>query len=216
MTEHSYVFLGPQGSGKGTQAKILAHKLGVPHISTGELFRQASTEKTTEGANIGSRLASGQLISDEETNELVEKRLQLPDAQNGYLLDGYPRNLNQAEFLQSIRPPAKVLLLELSDDEAVSRLADRWVCSRCQYIYTGRIGKPNEPFDCTQCGGQKTVSRRIDDTNELAVRNRLATYHRDTEPLIDFYEVQGMLTRINASLDIGYVEQAINKELGLV
>src|SRR3989338_283924 len=130
-----YIFFGPQGSGKGTQAKMLAYVLCLPHVSTGDIFRAAVNQNTILGHRIAVGLSSGKLISDEDTNALVADRLAAEDVKNGFILDGYPRTMAQLEFLEKLTPPTKVIFLDLSDDEAVKRLIGRLVCSDCENVF---------------------------------------------------------------------------------
>lgn len=194
IANHRYVFLGPQGSGKGTQADFLATKLNIPHLSTGQLFREEVARATDSGKEMAAKLANGQLISDEITNKLVAEWLASPAAQNGFILDGYPRNLIQAKFLDGITEIYKVVLLDLSEDEAVRRLQGRRQCSKCGAMYNTFSRPPKVENICDACGA--ILIQRDDDT-ESSIRQRLHIYHEETEPLINFYKNKNILLSIN-------------------
>lgn len=212
MVNHRYVFLGPQGSGKGTQAEMLAVKLGVPHLSTGELFRQAVSDETALGQHIASTLAAGSLVPDEATNELIAEWLKTAAASAGFILDGYPRNLIQAEFLDHLTDIDRAVLLELPDDGAVQRLTARFQCPRCGRMYNAVSQPPHVPGVCDAC--ETALVRRDDDTEE-AIRERLKLYHQETEPLINFYEEKQLLLRIDARPAVPEVFAAICRGLRL-
>ncbi|MBI5465853.1 MAG: nucleoside monophosphate kinase, partial [Candidatus Kerfeldbacteria bacterium] len=130
-----FVFLGPPGSGKGTQAKALAMVLAVPQISTGDIFREQISKGSALGHQVDAVLKQGQLVSDDLTNQIVAERLRRPDAAAGFILDGYPRSLPQAEFLASLFPLVQAILFELTDDESIKRIARRRTCAKCGAIY---------------------------------------------------------------------------------
>ena len=212
-TNHRYIFLGPQGSGKGTQADMLAAKLMVPHLSTGQLFRQAVAEGTVLGQRIADGLAAGELVADEVTNELIADWLKTPSAAAGFILDGYPRNLAQAEFLDGLTPLERVVLLELTDNEAVKRLSSRLHCPQCGRMYNTISFPPHAAGRCDACG--TTLVRRDDDTEE-AIRERLRLYHQETEPLVRYYEEQGLLLRVDGEPQTEEVSAAICSGLELI
>lgn len=207
-----YIFLGPQGSGKGTQAKMLAGMLGLPHISTGDIFRAAVDQDTILGQRIATGLSSGKLISDEDTNSLMADRLAAEDAKNGFILDGYPRTMVQLEFLEQLAPPTKVVFLDLSDNEAVKRLIGRLVCSGCDNVFHIAHKRPRMKGLCDNCGGE--LAQREDDA-EAAIRERLRLYHKETEPLVSFYEKDGRLIRVDGRPDIKTVHKDVTEALQL-
>lgn len=212
MAAHNqFVLLGPQGSGKGTQAKMLAERLGVPHISTGDMFRDHVARHTELGAQIEALLKAGQLVPDEVTNALVKERLAQADAASGFVLDGYPRNLAQANFLNVLAPQVRAIELTLTDEEAVQRIARRRVCARCGATYHLDFAPPQADGVCDKCGGQ--LAQRSDDT-EAAVRDRLATYHRATASLLEYYQARAALTSIDGAPPIPEVTEHIQRAIG--
>ncbi|MEK7496436.1 MAG: adenylate kinase [Patescibacteria group bacterium] len=212
LNTKQYVLLGPQGSGKGTQAKILASKLDMPHIATGDIFRAAVESNIELGGKVKSLIDSGILVPDEITNQVVAERLKQNDATNGFVLDGFPRNLVQAEFLFNLCPNVRVIYLKLLDEEAVKRIGGRLTCTKCGTIYHKDFNPPPQVGLCV-CGGSLEV--RKDDTPE-AIRARLNDYHKLTEPLLEFYRGNGLLVEIDGQLSISEVTANINEILGLV
>lgn len=201
--------MGPQGSGKGTQAKALAAKLGVPHISTGDIFRQAMNENSELGQKVKAVVDKGILMPDDITNQVVLAKIK---DKTGFILDGYPRNLAQAEFLDTVAPKVRVIDLELTDDEAVVRIAGRWNCSVCGAVYHLKYSPPQREGLCDQCGG--LLKQRADDVPEV-IRQRLQTYHQATEPLLDYYRERGRLLVIDGAPPIEEVTRSIIKNLDI-
>jgi adenylate kinase len=199
--QRNYVLIGPQGSGKGTQAKLIAKKYSIPHISTGDIFREMKHEQTALGKKVRELMDKGNLIPDEITNQIVAQRILKPDCENGFVLDGYPRNLVQAEFLGQKKPVSKCIYIEISDSEAVKRISARLVCSVCKADYNTIYIKPRKAGACDRCNGK--LIQREDDKPEF-VKKRLETFHRETRPLLDYYEKQGVLLKVNGA-------QAIDK-----
>ena len=175
------IFIGPQGSGKGTQAKILSEKLNIPHISTGDLFRALDGELKQEVDTI---INQGNLVPDELTIKILKERLEKPDAQQGFILDGFPRNLNQAKLLETITQTDKIIEITLHDEEAIKRISGRINCKECGAIFNKFTNPPKQENTCDNCQGELT--QRADDTEE-AVKKRLTTYHNKTEPILDYY-----------------------------
>jgi adenylate kinase len=194
------VVLGKQGAGKGTQCARLASLYGIPHVSTGDILRAAVKAGTPLGREVAAVLEAGDLVSDDLVIKLVEDRLAQPDALPGVLLDGFPRTLAQAEALQRILGEGGVRLclnLEVPIELVTQRLSSRRVCQECGTIY--RDSDPSAiSGTCEKCGGD--VVQRVDDQPE-AIRQRLATYERDTAPLLDFYRAQGVLENVNGDQD---------------
>jgi adenylate kinase len=190
------VLLGRQGAGKGTQADRLAARYDVPHVSTGDMLRAAVKAGTDYGQRAKAVMDSGQLVSDEIMFGIVEERLSEPDAKSGYVLDGFPRTVAQAEKLEEItsgNPLDVVIDLDVPEDVVIKRITHRRVCVSCGAIYSVEA-PPKHPWDCDRCGGQ--VVQRDDDTEE-AVKQRLALYAEETMPLLPFYESRGLLETID-------------------
>jgi adenylate kinase len=181
------VMLGPPGAGKGTQAKRLAAARAVPHISTGDMLREAVAAGTEIGLRAKAVMEQGGLVSDEIIIGVVRERLAKPDAQAGFLLDGFPRTVAQAKALDALmagRAPLVVVDIAVADDELVRRLTSRRVCSQCGA--NADVPAPGQPMpvSCSRCGG--ALTQRADDREEV-IRERLKVYARDTRPLVDFY-----------------------------
>ncbi|HJX05967.1 MAG TPA: adenylate kinase [Candidatus Nanoarchaeia archaeon] len=197
--QKNFVILGPQGSGKGTQAKLIADKYKLPHISTGDIFRQMRTQNTGLGRKVKELIDAGNLVPDEITNQIIVERLAKPDCKKGFVLDGYPRNLGQAEFLDKNYPVTKVILLEISEGETIKRMAARRICSSCKADYNIIYILPKKEGICDKCGG-KLIQR--DDDKPEAIRKRLETYNKETTPLISYYDKKGVLLRVNGEQPI--------------
>jgi adenylate kinase len=210
---HRYVLFGPQGSGKGTQAEFLATELKVPHLATGDLLREEVARGTALGVKISETITRGALVSDEDTNSLLVNRLEELGQDTGYVLDGYPRTLNQTQFLENLFPPVQVIMLELNDEEAVTRINGRRICPNCHQVYHIKYQPPLHENKCDVCGA--TLEIRGDDREE-AVRQRLQLYHALTEPIAEYYESLGKLSRLSAAGTIAEIRVAIREKLGLV
>lgn len=201
---------GPQGSGKGTQSALLAEYLHIQHISTGELFRNAIQNATPLGKAIAADMKSGKLVTDDSVNKLVREEFQRRILFDGYILDGYPRTLVQTEYLETLAAPSMAIVLELTDDDAVLRIAGRLVCSGCGATYHLTAKKPAVANVCDNCGG---VLHMREDDNEQAVRARLALYHKETEPLLSYYDNQHKLVRVDAAPAVDVVAASIRSAL---
>ena len=201
------VLLGAPGAGKGTQAAKLVEKYGFAHISTGDIFRQNIKEQTPIGVTAKSYIDKGQLVPDEVTVEIVRLRLMEDDAKNGYLLDGFPRNLAQAEALDKIANIDTVINIDVDLGALSDRLTGRRVCSKCGESYHVSTKKDE---DCDKCGGK--LMHRDDDKPET-VANRLNVYTASTAPLIDYYEKQGKLVTVNGMNKIEEVFKEITEAL---
>lgn len=198
--------MGPQGAGKGTQAELLAKELNIPAISAGALLRKEVTEKTDLGYEVAKYTESGTLVPDELMIEIIKSRLNHPDAANGWILDGFPRILSQAElFLEAVKPTHAVLL-EISDEQSLERLAGRLQCANCHRGYQEKH-KTIHPV-CEACGGE--LVKRSDDTPEL-IKQRLEIYHTETEPVAKRFEEMGILNRVDGSGTIEEVATIVNK-----
>jgi len=205
------VLLGPPGSGKGTQAELLHEKLKLPHVASGDLFRENLKNETELGLLAKKYMDKGQLVPDDVTIAMVRERLQQPDCAQGVILDGFPRTLAQAESLDEMlagmgRRLNGVLYLAVPDEELVRRLSGRWICSQCQTPYHTLFNPPAEEGICDLCGGE--LYQRDDDKPET-VRARLKVYHRQTAPLIDYYRRAGLLVEVDGAKDIESVNAAL-------
>lgn len=192
--------LGLPGAGKGTQAALLAASLGVPHIATGNMFRQAVAAGSPLGQKVGALLAAGELVPDGLTVAVVGERLGQPDCASGFILDGFPRTLAQGEaldhlLLESGTPLQHALYLEIAEERAVARLAGRRTCTSCGATYHVQTDPPGPGGLCRRCG--QPVATRPDDAPEVQ-RRRIDAYRRDTEPLLGFYRGQGHLLLVDA------------------
>lgn len=195
------VLVGPPGAGKGTQAAFLAKNLSIPHISTGDLFRANISQGTELGKQAKSYMDAGNLVPDEVTIGMAEDRMGQADAENGFLLDGFPRNVSQAKaFDESLKAQGvaldAVLDLEVPEDEVVKRIAGRRICRNdSSHVFHVEYSKPRTEGVCDVCGGE--LYQRADDKEET-VRKRLEVYHNETEPIIDHYKAQGLVVTISA------------------
>ncbi|MEE1756018.1 adenylate kinase [Streptomyces sp. SP18CS02] len=208
------VLVGPPGAGKGTQAAFLAKNLSIPHISTGDLFRANISQGTELGKQAKAFMDAGNLVPDEVTIGMAKDRMEQPDAENGFLLDGFPRNVAQAEALDAMleREGMKldaVLDLEVPEDEVVKRIAGRRTCRNdSAHTFHVEYKKPKAEGVCDSCGGE--LYQRDDDSEET-VRKRLEVYHTQTEPIIDYYKSQGLVVTIPA---LGKVEDVTERAMG--
>ena len=204
------VFLGPPGAGKGTMASRLAEDLKIPHISTGDMFREAMAKGTELGNRAKAIMEAGDLVPDELTIEMVKHRLAEPDAQNGYILDGFPRTIPQAEALDEFASIDRAIRFELDEEQLVRRLSGRRVHKASGRTYHVEFSPPKEPGkdDVT---GEPLVQR--DDDKEEAIRNRLAVYDRQTAPLVSYYREKGILTTVDASPAPDAVYDALREAL---
>ena len=194
------VLVGPPGAGKGTQAVHLASHYGIPHISTGDIFRYNIKENTELGQKAKSYMDAGNLVPDSVTNEMVADRLTHPDAKAGFLLDGFPRNVVQAEVLRDIlktagTPLDAALEFVLDDAEIIRRLSGRRVCRGCGATFHVEFEKPKVDGVCDKCQGE--LYQRTDDSEEV-IAHRLSVYAEQTKPIIDFYRAEGLLISIPA------------------
>lgn len=208
------IFLGAPGAGKGTQADVFAAKLNIPTISTGNILRAAIADGTETGKKAKSYMDAGQLVPDEVILNIVKERLEQPDCQKGYILDGVPRTLAQAQALEEMGITFdKVVSLEVSDESIVSRMSGRRVCAKCGAPYHIVAKPPKTEGVCDACGGE--LIQRKDDAAET-VLDRLRVYHAETEPLKAFYAQRGLLVTVQG--DGGSIEettQAVCQVLGL-
>ena len=208
--------LGPPGCGKGTQAKRIASRLGLAHLSTGDMFRAAIKDGTEMGKQAKAFIDRGELVPDSVTIGLIADRLKAPDCQSGFILDGFPRTVAQAQALEELlkargTPIDRVVEFQIPDQELVGRLSGRRTCSKCGAMYHLKAAPPKKPDTCDQCG-TSPLTHRSDDHSDV-IKNRLNVYHQQTAPLIDFYRKSGKLCTLNASLPPDQVEKQLEKFL---
>ena len=207
------ILLGAPGAGKGTQAEILCKELDIPTISTGNILRAAIAEGTETGLKAKSFMDAGQLVPEEVILNIVKERLDQPDCQKGYILDGVPRTLAQAQALEDMGVKFdQVVSIEVADDVIVKRRTGRRACTQCGATYHVEAAPPKTEGVCDQCGG--TLVQRADDSAET-VLHRLEVFHAQTEPLKEFYGARGLLKLVDNQPTIEATTQAICQALGL-
>jgi adenylate kinase len=208
------IFIGPPGSGKGTQAKRLASRFAIPHISTGDMLREAVADGTDLGRQAAPIMSSGGLVSDDLMIGIINDRLAKADAERGFILDGFPRTIVQAEKLDTIvgngTEPLRVLQLLVPDDAIVRRITLRRTCAQCGAIYHLENNPPATDSVCDRCGAE--VIARADDTEE-AVRKRLESFHRQTMPVATYYKSKSILREVDGIGPVDEVFERIEKSL---
>lgn len=205
------VLIGCPGAGKGTQAKMLSKKYDIAHISTGDLLREQIKKGTELGKKVSEIINAGGLVSDDIVSAMLAERIKADDCKKGYILDGYPRNVSQAEGLDSIVGSLdKVICYEVDDDVIVDRMSGRRSCPKCGKMYHVRYNPPKNEGICDDCG--ENLIQREDD-NEETVLNRLKVYHETTAPVIDFYDNKGILLRTSGVGDINEIFGNVCKAL---
>lgn len=209
------VLFGPPGAGKGTQAERISREMGIPHIATGDMFREAVAKGTELGRKAQEYMRRGELVPDEIVNEMVRERISMPDCSRGFILDGYPRTVNQAKALDEMlaemgRKVDVVLNLSVSDDEVVKRLSYRRICRRCGAIYHLINNPPRREGVCDRCGGE--LYQREDDREEV-IRRRLRVYYEQTEPVLRYYAERGILRDIDGNGTVDEVWERVKKAL---
>ena len=210
------IFLGAPGAGKGTQAAIVARELNLAHIASGDLFRQALEQGTDLGIQAKSYMEKGMLVPDEITIRMVLERISAPDCETGVILDGFPRNLEQAKALDEALHEQgkiidKVVYIKVSQQELLNRLSGRWICRQCQTPYHATNSPPKVWGKCDNCGGE--LYQRPDDTVET-VKKRLEVYFAQTAPLIDYYTKAGKLLEVDGEGDVNEVGRRIVTAVG--
>ncbi|MDD3341351.1 MAG: adenylate kinase [Bacilli bacterium] len=212
------VFIAPPAAGKGTQSKMICAAYNVPHISTGDLLREAVESGTTIGNQIKNQMTLGTLIDDEVVLTLLKERLAKEDCKDGYILDGYPRNVAQAKVYDALlaesgKKVEHVLVLDLDYDTAKMRITGRFTCQRCGHVYNTNIEelKPMKQGVCDYCKS-KLIQRK--DDNEETFKKRYETYLKETEPLIAYYKEKDIVSHINSKRDAYLIFADIKKILG--
>jgi adenylate kinase len=195
---NNFIFLGPPGAGKGSLAVKVAEDYKIPHISTGDIFRANIKAQTPLGVKVKAIIDSGSLVSDELTFELVKDRLAQDDCKNGYILDGFPRTIPQAEMLEGLVADVKVVNFEIADEIVIRRLSTRRVCKACGANFNVLTLPPKVEGVCDKCGGE--LYQRDDDKQE-SIMHRMDVYREQTEPLINFYKNKGKITDLDASIE---------------
>ena len=203
------IFLGPPGAGKGTQATGVSSNLRVPHISTGDMFRAALKNETPTGLEAKRYMDAGQLVPDSVVIAMVKERLAMSDCANGYLLDGFPRTVDQARALEEIAAPDAVVDIEVPDEKLLARLTGRRVCVTCSGTF--HVSTLADETLCPVCGGE--LYQREDDAPET-VAKRLEVYHKETQPLIDYYEKEGVLKCVDGTIGRDNVFKVLAEMLG--
>jgi adenylate kinase len=207
------IFLGPPGAGKGTQARELAREWGVPQVSTGDMLREAVAAGTPLGREAKRIMETGALVPDEVMIGLIADRLRQPDATRGFILDGFPRTIAQAEALDRLLKDLGqaldgVVFFDVAEPELVRRLTGRRICRRCQTAFHVDSAPPQREGVCDRCGGE--LYQR-DDDSEATVRHRLGVYQRQTAPLLDYYRGRGLLTSVKGEGSISAIRESIRR-----
>lgn len=211
------ILLGAPGAGKGTQADILSSELNLPHVASGDLFREALKKETDLGLLAKSYMERGELVPDEITIRMILQRIEMPDCVSGCLLDGFPRTLAQAEALDKGLADKgnhvdKVVYVKVSDEELMKRLGGRWLCRDCQTPYHLLTAPPKVPGKCDKCGGE--LYQR-DDDKEGTIKERLKVFFAQTIPIVDYYRNQNKLIEVNGDRGIQEVAKEVIPSLGV-
>jgi adenylate kinase len=210
------ILLGPPGSGKGTQAKRIEQTHGIVQLSTGDMLRAATTAESEFGKRVKAIMDSGQLVPDDIMIEMIDRRIAEPDCREGFILDGFPRNVPQAEALDAMLAAHRlkidhVILLDVDEAALIDRLSGRFTCTQCGASYHERYNPPRREGVCEVCGGTEFVCR-TDDRPE-AVRARFEVYRRQTAPILPYYGNRGILRRVDGMADIDTVTRQIERIL---
>ena len=207
-----FVFLGAPGAGKGTQASVVAEKFGLAHISTGDIFRENIRNETELGLKVKAIMDEGKLCPDDLTIELVRDRISQDDCSKGIILDGFPRTIAQAEAFEKVLEESgdrldAVIDIDIADEEVVRRMSGRRICKDCGESFHVMFNPPKAEGVCDKCGGELYIRK---DDEEATVLNRLVEYHKNTEPLIEFYGKRDLLRKVDGSLPISEVTKEIS------
>lgn len=198
---------GPPGAGKGTQAARITETTNLPQVSTGDMLRAAVKAGTPTGLEAKKFMEAGELVPDSVIIDLIKDRIQLPDAVNGVMFDGFPRTIPQAEALEKITKVTHVIAIDVPDDRIVERICGRYSCADCGNVYHDTFNPTNQPGICDNCGSN-SMKRRADD-NEETVMSRLSAYHNQTSPLADWYAERGIFHKIDGDREIDIISQNI-------
>jgi adenylate kinase len=210
------ILLGPPGAGKGTQAKLLVDTYDIPQLSTGDMLREAVANETEVGKKAKEVMDAGKLVSDDIINAIISNRISQADCKKGFILDGFPRTLEQADALNSMLEEKglkidAVVSLEVDDDALVERIAGRYTCANCGEGYHDSFNKPREDGVCDRCGG--TEFKRRKDDNPETLKTRLFAYYKDTAPLIGYYHAYRMLKRVDGMGEIDEINAKIREAI---
>lgn len=210
------ILLGPPASGKGTQAKYIVANNGIPQLSTGDMLRAAVREKTKVGLRAKAVMDAGKLVSDDIVIKIIADRIDQPDCENGFILDGFPRTLQQADALEDMLDDRGLELdcvveLQVDDEALIERISGRFTCANCGEGYHDKFKPPQKPTKCDKCGGSE-FSRRADDNAET-MRIRLQGYYKDTAPLVGYYYAKRMLRGVNGMGDMILISKQIQRIL---
>lgn len=205
------ILLGPPGAGKGTQSAFISQRLGIPHLASGDLFREAQNKRTELGLLVKTYMEKGKLVPDKITVAMILKHITAPDCKDGYVLDGFPRTVEQARALDKTLADVgesigKVVYIKISDNELLNRLSGRWICRNCQTTYHMVNSPPRIAGKCDKCGGE--LYQRADDNMET-IKNRLKVYSSQTAPVVDYYRAAGKLVEVDGGQGIGKVTKEI-------
>lgn len=212
MQEEKYkiLIIGPQGSGKGTQANMLSEQFHIPYFAMGNLLRQRTMVQDELGKQIADLIDDGNLVPDEITHQIVNQKIHEPQSQNGYILDGFPRRLEQVKMFETIDQFTHAILIKISDQESLRRNMGRRTCQNCQAVYHVEYNPPKKEGICDKCGGKLVIR---DDENEEILKKRLATYHEVTKPVENYYRDKGILIEINGEQSMEKVHQDIMEKI---